>query len=232
MKSTAVIWYFDRQLHGTYDKKYMDMKVGTKVAILNRAKDIFYDKIISNRSKNPQFDKWLKPLEVDDYQLKLLKSQKEYNLYEYPERFGVATTARVYASKGGCKANFTATPIMDTSSYDAINNSMWEPSFEFEQTFRTADSEGIKVWHKSDFDIDRAVMSYLKTIPDLHSAGLVRNGDGGYVYIDGDRITKDVGLDIGEGGYDPLINIAVLMVQDNGQDFSLQTNKILNIKQI
>ena len=232
MKSTSVIWYFDRQVHDTYDKKYMDMKVGTKVAILNRAKDIFYRKIISNRSKNPDFDLWLRPLEVDDYELKSLKNLKEYNLYQFPERFGVATTCRVYASKDKCKANFTATPIMDTSSYDAINNSMWEPSFEFEQTFRTSDANGIKIWHKSNFGVDNAIISYLKTIPDLHSAGLVRNGDGGYVYIDGTKVTKDVDLEIGEGGYDPLINIAVLLVQDNGQDFSLQTNKILNIKQI
>lgn len=232
MKSTAVIWYFDRQLHDTYDKKYMDMKTGTKVAILNRAKDIFYNKVISNRSKNAVFDAWLKPLEVDDYDLKLLKSLKEYNLYEYPERFGVATTSRIYTTKEKCTSNFTPTPIMDSSAYDAINNSMWEPSFEFEQTFRTSDANGIKIWHKSDFNIDRAVMSYLKTIPDMHSAGLVRNGDGGYVYIDGTKVTKDVDLEIGEGGYDPLINIAVLMVEDNGQDMSLQINKILNIKQI
>lgn len=232
MKSTAVIWYYDRQLHKTYDKKYMDMKVGTKVAILNRAKDVLYDKLIAFRSKNAMFDKWLKPLETDGEPMKLVKSYKDYDLFEYPKEFGVATTVQITALKEKCKAVFTATPIMDSSAYDAINNSMWEPSFDFEQTFRTSDSKGIKIWHKSDFKIENALISYLKTVPDIHSANLVRNGDGGYIYIDGTKVTKDVDLGFGEGAYDPLINIAVLMTEDNGNDFSLQVNKILNIKQI
>ena len=233
MKVTSLIWYFDRQVHKTYDKKYMEMEVGTKVAILNRAITIFYDKVISNRSTNPVFDKWLRPLEIDGVQLKLIKSTDEYNHYHYPERFGVATIVEVHAKKGNCKAKFEASPLRDASASSALNNSMWEPSFEFEQTFRTSDDKGIKVFHKKEFDIDKAIISYLKTVSEIHAGGLFRNEDeDGYVYHDGTKVTKNIDLEFGEGAYDPLVNIATLLVEDNGQDFSLQVNKILNIKNI
>ena len=231
MKVTSLIWYFDRQVHKTYDKKYMEMEVGTKVAILNRAITIFYDSVISNRSTNPIFDKWLRPLEKDNIELKLINTTDDYNHYAFPERFGVATLVNVYAKKGKCKARFEASPLRDASSESALNNNMWEPSFEFEQTFRTSDDKGIKVFHKKQFDIDKSMISYLKTIPEIHAGGLVRDSESdGYIYHDGAKVTKNVDLEIGEGAYDPIVNIATFLVEDNGQDLNLQVNKILNIK--
>jgi hypothetical protein len=231
MKATSVLWYFDRQLHKTYDKKYMDLGVGTKVAYINRAVSIFYDKVISNRSRNPLFEKWLRPLEVDGVNMKLIRKTSEYNHYEFPERFGTATLVDVYAKRDNCTAKFEASPLRDASASSALNNTMWEPSFDFEQTFRTSDDKGIKVFHKENFEIEKVLISYLKTVPEIHAGSLIRN-DNGYIYHDGKRVTKDIDLDFGEGAFDPIVNIAVLLVEDNGQDFSLQVNKILNIKNI
>ena len=230
MDAKSVVWHFTNALHDVDDKKYKDLKLSRKVAIINRGKDILFDKILTHRSKNPVFDQWLRPLEIDDFPLQIEKQTDEYILYKYPERFAVATYGRIEAKKGECNAKFEATPIMDKSAANAINNPFWEPSFEFEQTFRTKNKDGIKIWRKG-FDIEKAYMSYLQRPVDLHAPTLNETGNG-YIYHDNKRYTKDVDLMLGDGAYLPLIEIAVLLATDNAGDFNLQVNKILNIKQI
>lgn len=230
MNVTSLVWYFTNALHDVDDKKYKDLKVTRKVAILNRALHIFFDKILSNRSKNAVFDEWLRPLEVDDYVLKVIKKTDEFYLYEYPERFAVATYSKIDAKKGKCEASFEAHPIMDKSAGNAISNPFWQPSFEFEHTFRTKNREGIKIWRK-DFDIVKAYISYLQRPPDVHAPSL-NEITGSYIYHDNKKYSKDVDLLLGEGAHVPLVDIAVLIATDSGGDFNLQVNKILNIKQI
>lgn len=230
MDAKSVVWHFTNALHDVDDKKYKDVKLPRKVAVINRAKDIFFDKILTHRSKNPVFDQWLRPLEIDDFPLEIEKQTDEYYLYKYPERFAVATYVRIEAKKGKCKAKFEATPIMDKSAANAINNPFWEPNFEFEQTFRTKNKDGIKIWRKG-FDIEKAYMSYIQRPVNLHAPTLNETGNG-YIYHDNKRYTKDVDLMLGDGAYLPLIDIAVLLATDNAGDFNLQVNKILNIKQI
>ena len=230
MDAKSVVWYFTNALHDVDDKKYKDLKVSRKVAILNRAINIFFDKVKANRSKNPVFDEWLRPLEIDDYPLEIERKTDEYYLYKYPERFSVATYGRIEAVKGECTAKFEATPIMDKSAANAINNPFWEPSFEFEHTFRTKNKDGIKIWRKG-FDITKAYMSYLQRPPDLHAPTLNERGEG-YIYHDNKKYTKDVDLMFGEGAHIPIVDIAVIIATDSGNDLGLQVNKILNIKQI
>lgn len=229
MDAKSVIWHFTNSLHEVDDKKYKDLKLPRKVAIINKAKDIFFKEILSNRSKNPIFDQWLRPLEIDDFDLKFDKKTDEYYLYEYPERFAVATYVRIETNKGECTSKFEATPIMDKSAANAIINPFWEPSFEFEQTFRTKNKDGIKIWRK-DFEIVKAYISYVQRPVDMHAPTLIETGNG-YIYHDNKRYTKDVDLSFGDDAYLPIIDIAVLLAKDSNVDLNLEISKILNIKQ-
>ncbi len=231
MDVKSLIWYFTNSLHDVDDKKYKDLKISRKVAILNRAIDLFFDKILTNRSKNPVFGEWLRPLEIDDYVLKFKRKTDKFYLYEYPERYGAATSVYINAKKDNCSATFEANPLMDKSGPNAIKNPFWEPSFEFEQTFRTKNNEGIKIWRK-DFDIEKAFMSYIYRPPDIHAPSLNEKEGGKYLYHDNKIYTKDVDLMFGEGAEIPIVDIAVIIATDSGGNLNLQVNKILNIKQI
>lgn len=230
MKVTSLIWYFDRALHDVDDKKYKDLKIPTKVGILNRAIDYFFDYIMVKRSEHPLLDQWLTPLMVDDYELKLIKKQDSFYLFKYPEHYATTTYVFVHAEKGECKSVFEAHPIMDKSFVSAIKNPLWCPFFEMEHTFRTRTKDGVKIAVK-DFSINNAIMSYIRRPPKIHAASLVEES-GVYRYHDKESINYDVDLLLGETGYNPIIEIAVLLATDNGGDLSLQLQKIINIKNI
>lgn len=230
MKATSLIWIFDNRLHDVNDKKYKDLKVPTKVAILNQAIVRFYTAVAANRDSNDIFKRWLSPLEKTNIILKVKESKDNYVVYEYPDRFGVISTVEIDAKKGNCSATFEANPLPAKSIKAARFNEYWEPDFEFEQTYRDEDADGVNIYHEKKFDIENARISYLKNILPVHVASLVRTEDG-YTYHDGQKIVKDVDLEFGEGAEEPIIDIAVLLASDDGGDINLQVNKILNIKQ-
>ena len=230
MKPTSLIWYFDRDLRNVDDKKFKDMKIPEKVAILNRAIDEFYDKIFENRDKDPVFNNWLKPFFVGPEKLKVLKESEDYVLFLYPERFQSSTLVSVVAKRGDCQANFEATPIMKQSSFSALHNTMWEPDFDFEQTFRTYDEKGITIYHKKKFEIKEAIIHYIRRPKPIHAASLAIDNNKKYVYHDGETVTYDQDLEFGDGAYTHIVNYAVLLTTDNPSDLNLKLNKMLNIK--
>lgn len=229
MNVTSLIYYFDKDIRNVDDKKYKDLLVPEKIAILNRASDILFDKVFLNRDKDPRFNEWLKPFFKDGDDLELIKKGKDCNVYKYPPGQNSITSIYVNVSSGGCTATFDATPIMKQSFSSALTNSFWEPSFEFEQTFRTMDQEGIAIYHKGNFNIDKAIINWVSRPVEFHAPKLVKP-EGIYVYHDGKTIKENVNPNWGEGAYLYLVDIAVMLAVDNPSDLNLEVNKKLNIK--
>jgi hypothetical protein len=228
MDVKSLIFLFDKDLRNVDDKKFKDMLVPEKIAILNRAIDIFYNKIFQNRDKDPLFNQWLRPFFVDGKALKFIEDKEAYSLYSYPENFQTITSVYVKASKGDCKAQFDANPIMKQGANTALNSFFWEPSFEFEQSFRTFDQNGLAIYHKRQFKIDEAIANYIRRPKEVHAGKLATKGY--YVYHDGRKIDFNSDLEFGEGAYPYMIDIAVLLATDNPSDLNLKVNKMLNIK--
>src|SRR5690606_26898403 len=116
MKATSLIWYFDKDLRNVDDKKFKDMRVAEKVGIINRAIDVFFEKVFANRGKDPRFERWLKPLYKDNVPLVKEKDFENYTLFKFPDKMEQITSVYVNVKKGNCESYFEANPILKQSA--------------------------------------------------------------------------------------------------------------------
>lgn len=232
MKATDLIWHYLQSC----DKTDGEYDLLAAVSTLNRAISMFYDEVSPVFEKNERANRWMHPLNCTDVDLKKSNHTSEYDLFEFPEDWGNIYGVYIRAKKGNCPViGFESHPIRNKSKNGARDTKYWKPSYLFEHSFWKIDKKGVKIYHGGDFKIIDAKVDYLECIPDIHPASLQENTDGtiGYVYGNGEKVTRDVDLKVGKGAFNYILQIASLLKGDaSSADLQREIVRILNLKNI
>jgi hypothetical protein len=227
MFGTELIAKFDIALRGFRSENNNSIGLPTKVGYVNKAIDHFnnfYSKI-GDRTNLEQ--RWLAPLEKHDVDLKSIKDGNDFDTYELPADYLIIDPVRIEAQRDNCEKWFDLIPLRMAPSGVALNSPYYQGDFDFEQGYHDITSQGLLLYHTGGYKILKAKCNYIEKVPNIHAAGLVKKSDG-YVYEDGDKKTKNVSLKLGDGGYIPILNFALIFSSGNAADLQLHSRKIAN----
>lgn len=216
-------------------------KTVTKVAALNRAKNIMWTYLAPKIDLNVTLSVWLSPLKrFGEKPIKLVKKGKNFNRYQLPEDFGRIRTIKIEAVKEKkvgdkvitCKADIDVKPFPSKSILPASLSHYNSASFDFEEAYRElGDENTVLLYHDSDFGISKAYLNYLAKHPDIHGPSVVKP-DRSYVYYDGQKITKDSPWLMGGESHEVLLDVAEIHLRDNQADLVTALQRILNERKI
>jgi hypothetical protein len=230
VKAVELIYKFTDALHHVNDKKYKDLKVSRKVAILNWSISQFNSRLGPYYETNQLLERWFRPLKKSLVKLDRIKRNKDHDLFEVPKNMNILGGLLITAKKDDCIDRFPSSPLKHKSTFSASVSDTWIGSFKFRQAFDDIDSEGIRIYHNGDYFIVKAEANYVENIPEIHAASLTESNS--YVYADGSKITFDRDLILGTGAETPIIQGAVLKARDDVSDFNLEINKIFSLNKI
>lgn len=218
---------YDRFVGG--DKKFL--KLEDKLLLLNEALEIYFENRVEKAELNSRVREELRPLENKEVELKLVKKKDQFSIFEIPKDNYKILRKRAKVEKGDCGIKDIKVITFQTDDLNnALKNSYWKPSFEWEHTLADEGSEGYYVWHLNDFNIKKLIVDYYRKPKEIHLPSMTTQGY--YVDWNGIKRTKDQDLEL-DNVYARriIVDLAYLISSTNLGDtsnFQLQLNKIFN----
>lgn len=223
----------DKKYHFAIDQKFMDLRWSDKAYFVNKAKDIFMDTLSPFAHSNSKFKRIFGDLVVVEEELKVDSNNDETCRAIKPADFYSADAIFLKVKKKGFVKKILCSPLPEPSFRAAYGDAFWKASFEFEQSFRSEDSNYFFIEHGGKFEVEKVYLSYLKKPYDCHFASFAPGKK--YEYADGSIIEKDSGLPFDSFGLIEIIDIAVILSRDTPDQLNIdgiKKNLIVKSKNI
>lgn len=145
----------------------------------------------------------------------------------------VDCTATKYQDCEGCTGRDIKVRIAQSGELDdLLDDPYWEPSFEWRETIGDEAHDGLHVWTKGKFKVDKVLIDYYRKPLEVRCPSLM----GGFYTIGNKTYRNDTGLELDQSyQVNEITDLAVLFILrdlSDGQDYQTQINKIQNTQQI
>lgn len=173
IKATNLVYNFDREFakfNTGYSKK---LSLIDKLALLNKAQDIFVKNAVALFEVNSKYRKILRVLEEKEVSLDSNKKESDYEVFEYPENELRVVRSRARVNKEECGVKEIHLTMIQSDDLDrARANENWKSSFAWEQILADEGNKGLYVWHEGDFGIDEILIDYIRKPQEIHAPEL------------------------------------------------------------
>lgn len=199
-------------------------------SILNEAQQLFVEICADLAQTNDRVEEDLRILREDNISLKSIDKDSISEWFEYPEKH--FRTIRL-----GGKIKCPECPekdlrkIIKAKGHEESNmliDKNWEPSWDFATTFYSLVRRGIKVYHKSKFDITKFWIDYYKKPSDFRTASKTPNNQ--YKLADGNLIDYDQMSELAQNyQFRRITDIAAILCErnfDNNREWDLKIKNI------
>ncbi len=226
---------FDRKFDRFVGEDNRRMRIEDKLAVINEALEIYFENKVRLAETSSKVRNDLRSLEIKEFELKLDKPGKSYDIYKIPEDSYQILRQRAVVEKADCGEKEIPLIMFQTDDLDNARLSpYWKSSYQWEHALADEGSKGLYVWHEGDFKTNSVLVDYYRKPKEIHAPSMISAGE--YEDWNGIVRTRDQGLELDDTySHRRVIDIAVLIARaDLGdvRDFEIQLNKILNVEKL
>lgn len=231
IKATNLVYNFDREFAKFNTAASKKLSLIDKLALLNKAQDIFVKNAVSLVEVNSKYRTILRVLENKEVSLKENTSEDKYDIFTYPEDKLRVIRSRALVEKENCGEKEIVLTMIQSDDLDrARSNENWRSSFAWEQILADEGNEGLYVWHEDDFGISQVLIDYIRNPQEIHAPSL-KLPNKRYVDWNGVERTEDQdcefkNIDVGR----LLVDLAVMLgnsTVNDAQDYQTKVREII-----
>jgi hypothetical protein len=204
MTSLEVYKRFLLKLNKNDTNTRINISKGEFVLVFNEQKRIWLNDVLdepySFKSQNILSD-----LYVPDVEIEKIEELKDKDIFKVPENFEELTSSYSIAKRRECIRKLYNFPKNPRNRNTVQQNTNDNPSFDFEETF-TEESKKKLIVYKTDFSIDKQLISYYREPIDIDIEG--------YITISGEK-SKTINPDIKDASIDDILNRCIVEVSIN-----------------
>jgi len=217
--STEVYKLFLLKINRNDTNSDIDINRGEFVLLYNEQKDVWLKQQINAKESNISSQD-LNEVQVKHLSLTKLTDATDYSVFALPENFFSYISSYTTASQGVCGGKIIRNyPIKPMNENMLLENSNYEPSFEFEETIVDLSNNKLFVY-KKDFEIEEVFFNYYREVGKIDLAG--------YRKLDGDMSTN-IDPDISSIYINEILNRCaeeVIRRYENPEGFQLAQDRI------
>lgn len=227
-----LLYEFDNKYDRFDGEKKKNLRLEDKLSVLNEAQTIVFENRIDFLETTHKFRNSLLPFEVKEKTIKIKEKKDKYVVAEFPKNFYLMSRQRAVIRKKSCGKDkeVPITIFKSDKLDDALRNTFWQPSYEWEMVLGDEGSKGLYVWSNGDFDIKEIIIDYYRKPDELHAPSMTDKRQ--YEDWNGVLRKRDVNCEFSQNyDYRRIVDIAILIATanlGNTRDFQLQLNSILN----
>ena len=223
---------FDRRFDRFASEFKVNLRLEDKLSVLNEAYMTIFENTVKMAEVKSKVRHDIRNFEIKNVNLELLKKEKDFTVFTLPKGFYKRLRITTTITRPDCPDKERIPVIFfQTDDLDqALKDSYWGPSFEWETVLGDEGSEGILVYHNGKFGVSKCTIDYYRkpNIP-LQCASMSKTGS----YRDSTDTLIDYDVDCEFDTtylWQDLVDLAVLIARaDIGdtRDKKIQREKIL-----
>lgn len=223
---------FDRRFDRFASEFKTNLRLEDKLSVLNEAYMTIFQNTVKRAEVNSKVRNDIRNFEIKNTNLTILKNEKDFTVFSLPSNFyhKLRITCTINKPECGDKERIPVIFFQTDDLDQALKDSFWKPSFEWETVLGDEGSEGILIYHNGEFIVKKCTIDYYRVpkIPlecaSMSKTGYYRNSADVLIDYDVDCEFDTTYL------WQDLVDLAVLIARaDIGdtRDMKIQRDKIL-----